>query len=182
MKRENLKELGLSDDQINTIMDLNGKDIEKAKGNFLEVSEENKALKEQATQHLKDLKTFKEKAKGNEDLTKELENLQAKSKADHEELTNKISKMKLDSAVENTLSKNGVRNNKAVKALLDSDSLKLNDDGEVEGLTKQLEGLKKSDPYLFNAGEKQEYKPDNGAEPAPDEQELLVKAFKGEIN
>ena len=40
------------------------------------------------------------------------------------------------------------KNPKAIKALLDMDKINLKDDGTLEGL--DLEGLKKSDGYLFD--------------------------------
>ncbi len=56
--------------------------------------------------------------------------------------------VKKDAAVDMAILKAGGRNAKAIKALLDMDKISLKDDGSIEGL--DMEGLKKSDGYLFN--------------------------------
>ena len=56
--------------------------------------------------------------------------------------------VKKDAAVDMAILKAGGRNAKAIKALLDMDKINLKDDGSIEGL--DIEGLKKSDGYLFN--------------------------------
>ena len=56
--------------------------------------------------------------------------------------------VKKEAAVDMAILKAGGRNAKAIKALLDMDKINLKDDGSVEGL--DMEGLKKSDGYLFN--------------------------------
>ena len=59
-----------------------------------------------------------------------------------------ISNIKRDSAVDMAILQAKGKNPKAIKALLDMDKIKLKDDGTLEGL--DLEGLKKSDGYLFD--------------------------------
>ncbi|RVU73607.1 MULTISPECIES: phage scaffolding protein [Lactobacillus] len=165
MKREKLKSLGLNDDQINEIMDLNGADIEKAKSNADQVIEENKTLKEQMASRDKDLKKLQDQAKGNEDLLNQFKDLQKKYKTDTQALNKKVETVKLNSAVDQVLSANKVRNNKAIKALLNNDEIKFGEDGKLTGLDNQIKALKKSDPYLFNEGTKSDYEPSNGKEP-----------------
>lgn len=89
MKRDFLKELGLSDDQINSIMAENGKDIEKAKGDFEKVStelEQTKADLEKANQTMDKFKDYDQTKADVEKYKADLE----KSKADYEQ---KIEKM-----------------------------------------------------------------------------------------
>lgn len=168
MKREKLKSLGLTDDQINEVMNLNGADIEKAKSNANQLAEENKTLKDQMASRDKDLKNLKGQLKDQDDLTNQLSELQAKYQNDTKELNQKIASVKLNSAVDQVLSANKVRNNKAVKALLNNDEIKFDKDGQLTGLNDQIKSLKKSDPYLFEAGEKTSYEPNNGQEPKSD--------------
>ena len=47
----------------------------------------------------------------------------------------------------------GAKNAKAIKALIDMDSVKLGENGELEGFDNQIEELKESDSYLFNIEE-----------------------------
>ncbi len=58
-----------------------------------------------------------------------------------------LAALRLDSAVDLMLAKSGARNIKATRAALDLSKAKLGDDGSVEGV--DVDGLKKSDPYLF---------------------------------
>lgn len=61
-----------------------------------------------------------------------------------------IKQLRLDAAVDAALAKAGARNSKAVKALLDLGSVKLDDDGSLMGISEQLNDLRKSDGYLFD--------------------------------
>jgi hypothetical protein len=68
-----------------------------------------------------------------------------------------IAAVKLDSAVNMGLVEAGALNPKIAKAALDMSVIKL--DGEkLVGFTEQVDSLKKSDSYLFKAGQKEEYK------------------------
>lgn len=58
-----------------------------------------------------------------------------------------------------------VKNLKAVKALLNQENIKLKDDGTLDGVDAQIEGLKKSDAYLFESVENQSQR--RGFVPAP---------------
>lgn len=180
MKRDNLKELGLTDEQINKVMDLNGSDIEKAKSNFNEITEENKSLKSQMEERNKDLKKLQSQLKDNEDLSGQLKELQGKYKEDTNNLTEKLHTVKLNSAIDQVLTANKVRNTKAARALLDNDAIKLNDDGTVKGLSEQLDAMKKSDPYLFDEGNKEDYHPSNGNPPEVSAAQQMIDIFKGD--
>lgn len=60
--------------------------------------------------------------------------------------------LRLDCAVNDELRRYGAKNNKAVKALLNMDSVSL--DGEVlNGLIEQLEQLKEENGFLFGGAE-----------------------------
>lgn len=73
-----------------------------------------------------------------------------------ETLKNESVAIQKQSAIELALVKNGARNPKAVKGLLDVEKVELTDEG-VKGLEEQLEALKESDAYLFQT------KDDNGS-------------------
>ena len=66
----------------------------------------------------------------------------------------KLSAFKLEQAVDGALKNAKVRDNTAVKALLTMDNVKLNDNGELEGLSEQLETLKKDKSFLFEPNTK----------------------------
>lgn len=111
-------------------------------------------LQTQIKERDKQLKELSSKVGDNEELKTQIEELQNKNKTAKEEYEAKISKMQFDYALEKALGKAGAKNNKAVKALLDSEKIKL--DGEtLIGLDEQLSSLKTSDPYLFADEQKQ---------------------------
>lgn len=165
MNREELKELGLSDDQIDKVMAGHGKVVngikDKAdKVDGLEVQiEDYKQQIEQRDQQLNDL--F-EKAKGNEELTAEIDRLKEDNTNTKNEYEEKLRKQAFEHKLESTLSDAKVKNIKAVKALLDLDTIKLDGD-KLLGLDDQLNGLKESESYLFE----QETKPNSPQFVAP---------------
>ncbi len=118
-----------------------------------EVSEENKTLKQTVSDRDKQLETLKKSNGDSAELKKQIEVLQqqnAEEKAAHEK---EMAQLKLDNAVENALTAAGAKNNKALRALLDTEKIKLDSSGKLEGLEEQLKEVRKSDPYMFNEKE-----------------------------
>src|SRR5690606_24948682 len=70
-----------------------------------------------------------------------------------QEYEQKMQKQAFDFALERALVSAKARNPKAVKALLDTEAIKLDGD-KLLGLEEQLEKLKESDPYLFEEEQK----------------------------
>ncbi|WP_279404206.1 phage scaffolding protein [Secundilactobacillus kimchicus] len=141
MKRELLKGLGLTEEQMDKIMAANGADIEKAKsglGDVEALKTENASLKEQLTGRDKDLKSLQKQAGNSEELTKQLEDLQNQYKTDTEALQGQLHQTKLNGALDTVLSGAKVRNTKAAKALLDMDKIELTDNGDLKGVDDQL--------------------------------------------
>ncbi|MFD1670940.1 phage scaffolding protein [Agrilactobacillus yilanensis] len=156
MKRDALKTLGLTDEQINAVIETNGHDIENAKATgaseVATLKQENESLKTQITDRDKDLKGLQKQLKYNDDVSQQLTDLQSKYDADTQSLTEQLNTTKLNGALNNALTAAKVRNTKAIKGLLDMDSIKLNDKGELVGVNDQLDLLKKSNAYLFDMG------------------------------
>ncbi|MGN1318114.1 MAG: phage scaffolding protein [Lachnospirales bacterium] len=123
MKRSFLEEFGIEKEVIDKIMEANGKDINAAKASI-----DSEGLKKQISE-----------------LEKELSDVKALHKSE-------IEKIIVDNAITNALVKANAKTEKAVKALIDMDSIKINDKGEVCGLREQLEKLIDSEDtaYLFN--------------------------------
>ena len=182
MKREFLKGLNLDDKVIDQIMSANGTDIENTKKSFGDVDsikQENESLKTQMSERDKDIKSLSKQVKDNEDLSGQLKTWQDKYKDDTDNLNAQLSETKLNGALDNALNSANVRNTKAVRGLLNMDTIKLNDKGELEGVNDQLDSLKKTDSYLFDEGNKQGYKP-AGGQGSVDKNSVqdLVNAFK----
>lgn len=157
MTRKQLEDLGLTKEQADSIMKINGDDIENAKGTaateIKNLQTEVEGLKTQVGDRDKQLETLKASAGDNADLKKQIEDLQtenATAKANHE---SELNQLKIDFAVEKALKGAKAKNIKAVKALLELNDAKLDKDGNVKGLAEQIEKLTSGDDtkFLFEA-------------------------------
>lgn len=68
------------------------------------------------------------------------------------EYQNKIADMEFNSVLEGAISKSGAKNAKAVKALLDLDTLK-SSKNQAEDITKALESVKSENDFMFTSDE-----------------------------
>lgn len=159
MKREELKELGLTDEQIGSIMALHGVTVNELNSRVSTAEQQAAQYQEQLEKNQNELNDFKANAKGNEDLTKQLEDLQSKFDEIKTSSEQQIADLKKSSAIDLALTQAGAKNIKAAKALLDGESLELTDEG-LKGLDEQLAALKESDGYLFGQSEQVPPNPD----------------------
>lgn len=159
MKREELKELGLTDEQIGSIMALHGVTVNELNSRVSTAEQQATQYQEQLEKNQNELNDFKANAKGNEDLTKQLEDLQSKFDEIKTSSEQQIADLKKSSAIDLALTQARAKNIKAAKALLDSESLELTDEG-LKGLDDQLAALKESDGYLFGQSEQVPPNPD----------------------
>jgi len=136
MTRAELEALGLTKEQIDSVMGINGNDIEKVKTKLTEAEKEADTLKEP-----------KEDLEG---LKSQIETLQKDNKAKDEQYKAEIRNLKVNSAVDAALTGAKAKNLTAVKALLkDIDKAELLEDGTVKGLKEQIEALTKADDSKF---------------------------------
>ena len=156
MKRTELEVLGLTKEQVDAVMKINGGDIENTKaGSAAEITNlkaENETLSKQVKDRDEQIDTLKASAGDNEELKKQIETLQADNKSKDEAHAKELTELKINAAVEKALTDNGAKNIKAVKALLDLTDAKLGDDGTVKGLIEQIDKLKADEgsKFLFN--------------------------------
>ena len=148
MKTEYLKEIGLTQEQIDKVFAENGKDIKAFK-------DENDSLKTQLTTANDTLTKATEEIKGYKDLDiesikKNASEWEIKAREAQEQADKQISAMKFDSALNNVLTTAKARNIKAVRALFDESILKQSDTGII-GLNEQLEAIRKENAYMFDA-------------------------------
>ena len=186
MKREDLKNLGLTDDQLESVMKLHGQDVESNKAKYADYDElkaTNDSLTKQVEQAGKDLKKLSKLTTDNEDLNKTVEDLRKAAKDAQDKASAEIQAVKLDNAINSGLSERKARNTKAVKALLDMDAIKFNEDGQLDGLTEQLDAISKDNGFLFDQGQKTDYEPtgNDKASGATDIQ-AFKEQFKNALN
>ena len=154
MNREFLKELGLSDEQVESVMKEYGKSIndlkekaDKVEGLESQIEDYKNQIEERDNQ-LEELKKIDA-----EGLQAKIDELQQQNEATKTEYEEKLQKQAFEHKLESTLAQAKAKNVKAVKALLDLDTIKLDGD-ELLGLEEQLNNLKENESQLFEQEEK----------------------------
>lgn len=152
MNREALKALGLTDEQIDSVMASHGTVVNATKGELATITTERDDLKGQLTDRDTQLNDLSGKAKDNEVLTAEIDRLKGENATATTEMQAKLDKQAFDFSLDKALAGEKVRNPKAVKALLDMEKIKLDGD-KLLGFEDQITALKESDAYQFDTGE-----------------------------
>ncbi|NLW89997.1 MAG: scaffolding protein [Syntrophomonadaceae bacterium] len=116
-----------------------------------EKEQEAKDLRKQLDDRDKQLDDLKTKAAGNEDLQKQIQTLKDENQNTKQEFEGKMAEQRLNSAIELAIHQAGAKNVKAVRALLNSDNIKVDGD-KLFGFDDQIKGLRESDAYLFGEG------------------------------
>ena len=142
-----LEEMGLEKEIIDKIMAENGSDIENTKKKLEAERDNYKSQLETAQETLKsfdgvDVNELKGKIT---QLTNDLE-------AKENEYQGKLADIEFTNAIESALTGAGAKNTKAVKALLDIESLK-SSKNQAEDIKKALEAVKSENDYLFVSNE-----------------------------
>ena len=177
MTRKQLEDLGLSKEQVDSIMKINGDDIENAKtasaAEIKNLKAENQGLQTQVYDRDKQLETLKASAGNNEALTKQIVDLQAENAKAKETHESEMNQLKIDFAVEKALTGANAKNIKAVKALLDLADAKLDKEGNVKGLQEQIDKLTTADDtkFLFDATQQTQQQTFKGFQPGASAQQ-----------
>ncbi|WP_278999321.1 phage scaffolding protein [[Clostridium] scindens] len=150
MKRKELEDLGLEKEAIDKIMDWNGQDIETEKKRADKAEGERDNYKEQLDTATGELEKFKDVKP--DELQATIEQLQNDLKAKDDEYAAKEADRIFLDGIKDSIRRAGARNEKAVMALLDIDSLKQSKN-QTEDIKKALETVKESDAYLFGSEE-----------------------------
>ena len=155
MKTDFLKGLGLSREVIDKIMAENGKDIAAEQKKTSKAEQDRDSYKEQADNlqtRLDDAGKQIEKFKKMdiERIQRTADDWKQKAEDATAEADKKIQAMQFDYALSDALAGAKAKNTKAVKALLDMDGLKYNDE-KIVGLDEQIEKLKADNDYLFES-------------------------------
>ena len=160
MKKEEFIALGISEElaakaEKASLDELKGY-VEKSK--YDETVEENKTLKAQVTERDKQLETLKASAGDNEELKKQIETMKQQNADQEKAHKAELAQLKLDNAIDAALTAAGAKNGKAVKALIDISKVKLGEDGKLTGWDDQIKVVQKSDAYLFNVQQKNNFR------------------------
>lgn len=164
---------------------LEGKELFVGKGQFIpksrfdEVSNREKELKTQIGERDSQLEILKKSAQGNEELTKQIEELKATNAKSIQDYDAKILKMQKDYELDSVLSKSGAKNQRALRGMLDIDKLEFKD-GKYVGLEEQIAQVRKDNTWLFDGGMPKGVGTDpNKGNPAPNKTDSKLKAYFG---
>lgn len=149
MKRKFLEDLGLTKEQIDSVMDENGKDIEAEKEKATTTTAELEDVKKQLEEANSTITDLKKSNADNEALqakVKEYEDTIKNQKADYEA---KVRNLTLDSAIEKALNNAGAKHIDLLSTKIDREKLKIETDGKVIGLDEQISAYKESYKDLF---------------------------------
>lgn len=153
MKREEIEKLlpeGTDKAVIDKIMELNGKDVEKFKTDLASTTTERDTLKTSLDDANKQIESFK--SMDIEGVKKTADEYKTKFETTQAESAKQLAALKFDHALDGALTGAKAKNLKAVKALLNTETLKLNEaDGSIIGLKDQLEGIQKDNGFLFES-------------------------------
>ena len=150
MKRKDLEDLGLEKEAVDKIMDWNGADIEAEKAKTKKAEGERDNYKSQLDTATAELDKFKD-AKP-EEMQATIERLKQDLKDKDAEYAAKEADRAFNDSLDKAITEAGGRNPKAIRGLLDLETLKGSKD-QTEDIKKALETVKESDAYLFGSDE-----------------------------
>lgn len=148
MTKEELMAMGLSDENSKKVLDWIGNSF-VPKNRYDDLNKELQDSKTVITERDKQIEALGKSAKGNEELTKQIEDLKAHNKKAKEEYDAAILARDKEAALSNILNASGARNTNALKGMLDMSKAEFKD-GKFTGIDEQIAKLKESDKWLFN--------------------------------
>jgi len=152
MKKEQLANIGLTEDQISQVFALYGASVQKLKDDVASKESELESVRGQLTQRDKDLNDLKKKGADVEDIQQKL---------DTEALEMKLADENKSRLIDAELTKAGVRDAEIFEKILNKDEISVKD-GKLIGLTEQIEAQRAKSPYLFNGEKQAQYTPNQG--------------------
>nr|DAX95423.1 MAG TPA: minor structural protein [Caudoviricetes sp.] len=150
MNKEQLIALGLTEEQAEKVLSANTEQLKGfiPKSRFDEVNNAKKNLETQLTERDNQLKELKKNNKDNEELQSTIKRLEDENKSAKEKYESDLLQVKKDNLIDNALNAAKAKNSKAVKALLDLEKVKFENE-TLSGLDEQLKALQEADDSKF---------------------------------
>lgn len=151
MKREFLKDLGLSDEIMDKIMTQYGLDIEKYKTEKRENETKITFLNDKIKEQEKTINTMQIENDAYAKLKQDYDLLQEEKTKNDNEYKQQIREIKLKSGLEKALNNAGAINQKVVMPLLKEflDTAEIDEKGNINGLEEQIKQIKESEDTKF---------------------------------
>lgn len=149
MKREDISKIfeGATEEQINAVLDINSADIGRAKS---KLEAERDDYKEQLETAQTVLKGFD--GVDVEGMKTQISQLTADMAEKESEYQTKIADMEFNSVLDAAITKSGARNSKALKALLDMDTLRTSKN-QAADIESAIAAVKSENDYLFETAQ-----------------------------
>lgn len=153
MKKEELLNIGLTEEQADKVFAMNGKDIEKHKKAAEDARADKDALEQQVADRDKDIAELKKTNGDAAKIQEKLDELQGKYDKETEAYKVQLAQRDYLSAVDKAISESGIKftsksAEKAFRAGIGDSKLELKD-GVLDGFEKYLEKAKSEDPSAF---------------------------------
>ena len=152
---EVLKKCGVEEDKANEIVKamveakIYTTNLENVDVRYNKLQEQKKQLEEASKTYQKQLEKLTKDNADVEALNKLVEQLQLSNKELETNHKQEMDRLQFNFALDGALTNAKSKNNKALKALLDMNSIKYQE-GKFEGLQEQIEALQKDASYLFD--------------------------------
>ena len=152
---EILKKCGIEEDKANEIVKAMSEskiyttNLENVDVRYNKLQEQKKQLEEASKTYQKQLEELTKNNADVEALNKLVEQLQLSNKELETNHKQEMDRLQFNFALDSALTNAKSKNNKALKALLDMNSIKYQE-GKFEGLQEQIEALQKDASYLFD--------------------------------
>ncbi|MGG5306946.1 hypothetical protein IGK38_001611 [Enterococcus pernyi] len=148
MKKEDLIALGLEEEKAKSIMALHGKTVTQLNSQLAAAENERDTVKQELADNQAELNSLKESAKGNEDLEKQLTELQTKFDESKTNSEQQLAEQQKEFAIKLALKEAQALDQDIVLGQLDKDTIKIID-GKLQGFEEQLKNLQENKGFLF---------------------------------
>jgi len=148
MKTEELKKLGLTEEQIQEIHRLNGLDVNGLKEEKENLLAEVSGYKERLEKQSKELESLSGKSLTEDEYRERVQKMKDEFDEEKSKLEESLKETKFLGEVDKALLQAGVRDVDIAKAAFDLTSMSM-EEGTLQGFDKQLEEVKEKHAYLF---------------------------------
>lgn len=157
MKKEEFVALGISEELAEKAASASADELKGyvPKSRFDEVNTEKNQLKSAKDEAEKQLEQLRTSAGDNEQLQKQITDLQNAAKQKDADHAAEIQALRMANAIRAAIG-NSAQDADIVAGLIDQTKLILGEDGKLTGLDEQLKTLKEGKPFLFKEEKKQE--------------------------
>ena len=155
MTQEQFETMGIEKSLAKKAAEESKKELEGyvSKETYDTTEQQRKQLETSVNDYKTQLETLKTSAGDNEELKKQIADLQEQNKKKDEAYQAQLKELQLTNAIKIAIS-GSVQDSDIVTGLIDKTKLILGDDGKVTGLEEQLKSLKESKAFLFKQEEK----------------------------